>query len=671
MSTTSLQEKLKRFQSQRNAQAATTAAAAPSIQPATPATARPTTPAPSPQAQSAGTSSALERMRAALAQRKAAGTAATIQKSIESLPLAAAPTRNDIQPAAPQAMQPTTPAAMLPSLLESPTVPDAPTAPIQLNEQQQAAVNMATSGQPFCLIGSAGTGKTFAEKNIVKVLAENIRKELHIPAESFQPSEYIVVCAFTRRAVRNTYKALADLGPAYTACCKTAHKALDYKPVKVEVLDEETFEWKGSMRYMPHVTHESPNTKVRIIIVDEASMLGYQILYRELREGFPNANFVFIGDLNQLRPVMDDPTLAYALACLPVIELNHVYRQALDSPIIDFQYKFTLAGRVPTKADLTHYNEQGKGLRFHELTWGKMQDTSKYCRMLVRQLIEPSLRAGTYNPEDCIILIPYNKHGTFGATDLNLEIAELLGKERGATVHEVICGFNKFYYAPGDRVLHEKKECIIEDIAVNARYSGMIFQQASPDLNRFGFYRSDSAGVHAADLFKAKPGGLSIDEILATEMEMDEGAVQAASHHITVRDCETGETSILTQAKEVRELEFSYALTIHKSQGSEWRKVYLVAHACHRNLSREMLYTGMTRAREELVVLYSKGLSSGNSLSASSLARAIGRQEIPGKTWKEKALVYKAKLSNGDLDAEIDMDDFPPRPAATGFRVCN
>lgn len=623
--------------------------------------------------------SALSALLAAKRAREAAAPAHTasatapnintkLQASLDAIPAAATVVH---RPSAERSEAPAS-AAQPGNQLEASTTTTTTvlSAPV-LNEQQALAVEYAAKGEAFCLIGSAGTGKTFTECKIVETIAENLRKELDIPEDKFKPYDYIIVCAFTRRAVRNTYKALRSLGDMYTSCCKTVHKALDYKPVDVEIFDAEAMEWRDSMRYMPHVTKDKPNTDVRIIIVDEASMLGYSMLYRQLREGFPKATFVFIGDLNQLRPVMDDPTLAYALASLPVVELSHVYRQALDSPIIDFQYKFTLAGQTPKANDLSHYNEQGKGLKFHALNWGKLTDTSKYCRMFVNQIIAPSIEAGTYNPEDCIILIPYNKHGTFGATDLNVEIAELLGKRREAVVHEVISGFNKFYYAVGDRVLCDKKECEIVEININARYSGLIFQTASADLNRFGYYRSQSKGV-VNDLYEAAPDrDLTIDEILATNMESEEdGATQQASHHITVRDCETDVIYNLTTNKEVRELEFSYALTIHKSQGSEWRKVYLIAHACHRNLSREMLYTGMTRAREELVVLYSKGMSSGNSLAASSLARAIERQEIPGKTWKEKAQAYKMKLTNGDADAVIDMDDFPVIPVDENFRVC-
>jgi superfamily I DNA/RNA helicase len=141
--------------------------------------------------------------------------------------------------------------------------------------------------------------------------------------------------------------------------------------------------------------------------------------------------------------------------------------------------------------------------------------------------------------------------------------------------------------------------------------------------------------------------------------EDEEGnATRKASHVITVKDRETGDIDELTTNKDIMELEFSYAMTVHKSQGSEWRKVYFIMHDCHKNVTRELLYTGMTRAREELVLLYSKGQGIGSDLSRSSIAKAINRQEIVGRTWQEKAQVYKMKLNNGNADIAVDMDWF-------------
>lgn len=533
---------------------------------------------------------------------------------------------------------------------------------IELNERQQQAVAMALEGKPFCLIGSAGTGKTTTEKEIVRAVTSRLQDSHIGNIEEFTPDKHIIVCAFTRRAVRNIVKAVRTLGPEYVLCCKTVHKALKYKPVKEQYLSAEG-EWIDRKIYKPHVTKDDPDFDVKTIIVDEASMLGYSKLYRELREGFPEANFIFIGDLNQLRPVMDQPTLAYALACVPVVELNHVYRQALDSPIVEFQYTFTLAGKIPKFTDLVAYNNAKRGLHFQSLNWPKLQEQVKYTPLFVKHFVIPSHKAGTYNPEEAVFLIPYRKAGTFGSVELNLEIAEYLGQQREAVVHEVIAGFQKRYFADGDLVMYDRKEYKIIDIAINTMYRGKQFQQASKTLSRHGYYLAEDDNL-AHDVFAevAPEFKLTTEDLLAIEFEADEEDTEAAtrksSHSITLEDRDTGDHITVEANKDILEIEFSYALTIHQSQGSEWKKVYLIMHASHKNVTREMLYTGMTRAREELVVFYSKGYAVGADLSNSSLAKAIERQEIVGKTWQEKALVYKMSLNNGNGDLPVDMDWF-------------
>jgi hypothetical protein len=554
--------------------------------------------------------------------------------------------------------------ANLPAAVEQPAIEQKP---IELNERQQEAVAMALEGKPFCLIGSAGTGKTTTEKEIVRAVTSRLQ-EAHRPYYDpnsdedgdFSPAKHVIVCAFTRRAVRNIVKAVRSLGAEYTACCKTVHKALKYKPVKESYLDAEG-QFVERKIYKPHVTKESPDYDVKTIIVDEASMLGYSKLYRELREGFPEANFIFIGDLNQLRPVMDQPTLAYALACVPVVELNHVYRQALDSPIVEFQYTFTLAGKIPKFTDLVAYNNAKKGLHFQALNWPKLQEQVKYTPLFVKQFVIPSYEKGTYVPEEAVFLIPYRKAGTFGSVELNLEIAEYLGQKREAVVHEVIAGFQKRYFADGDLVMYDRKEYKIIDIAINTLYKGKQFQQASKTLSRHGYYLTEDDTL-AEDVFAEAEFKLTTEDLLAIEFESDEEDTEAAtrksSHSITLEDRDTGDHITVEANKDILEIEFSYALTIHQSQGSEWKKVYLIMHASHKNVTREMLYTGMTRAREELVVFYSKGYSVGTDISMSSLAKAIDRQEIVGKTWQEKALVYKMSLNNGNGDLPVDMDWF-------------
>ena len=521
----------------------------------------------------------------------------------------------------------------------------APSAPAQApwvwHEKQQEAINLASDGNSFCLIGSAGTGKTATEREIIRQACNRIAADLNVSLEKFIPSEYVIVCAYTRRAVRNTYKSLRELGTKYTDCCMTVHKALQYMPVWTEVEDEYGNPTR-TMRFEPQVTADNPDPKIQLIAIDEASMLGYQGLYRQLTEAFPNAKFIYIGDLNQLKPVMDDPTLAYKLNDVPVVELTHVYRQALTSPIVAFQYDYTLQGKVPTLQAISDYNKAKNGLSFFQIPW-KFQDAEAYARTIVAKYFKPSFQQGLYDPEEAMILVPFNKK--FGSIIINREIAQFLGEHRGATVYEIIAGSRKKYFAVGDSVLHDKRECTITAIDINSKYSGLAPKMQSCDLSREGHYVGVADAEESIDILNAVDFVFSTDgstETLDDEEDDKRMALKACSHIITLVDKDTGTAEQVSTVGDINSMDWSYCMTIHKSQGSEWKKVYLIAHSCHSvALSRELLYTGMTRAAEELVVCWSTGKAT--LMSESSIGKAILRQDIKGKTWREKAAAFGIK----------------------------
>ena len=83
-------------------------------------------------------------------------------------------------------------------------------------------------------------------------------------------------------------------------------------------------------------------------------------------------------------------------------------------------------------------------------------------------------------------------------------------------------------------------------------------------------------------------------------------------------------------------LSLGYVLTVHKAQGSEWRKVFLTTHQSHNTMiQRELLYTGVTRAREELYII----------CEPDHFTKGILSQRIKGETLAEKAEYFKGKQS--------------------------
>ena len=126
---------------------------------------------------------------------------------------------------------------------------------------------------------------------------------------------------------------------------------------------------------------------------------------------------------------------------------------------------------------------------------------------------------------------------------------------------------------------------------------------------------------------------------MASYSDESEERVKAASHKITVRLDDTEDEVILDTAGAINSLLLSYSLTVHKAQGSEWDKVFLILHQSHATMiQRELLYTAVTRAAKELYIICEK----------ESFVNGIKSQKIKGNTLAEKAEVFKGKLeTNG------------------------
>jgi hypothetical protein len=241
-----------------------------------------------------------------------------------------------------------------------------------------------------------------------------------------------------------------------------------------------------------------------------------------------------------------------------------------------------------------------------------------------------------------MILCPYNK--AFGTIEINKFIANHISKTNGETTYEIITGFSTQYFAVGDRVLHDKELGTIVKISQNVTYMGKNPQPASPYLDRWGIVnKPKDTEVHLVN-FNTDPR--DIDTLLEsfTVMTDSDDIKRQASHTITIAldkhtDLEDSDNYLveLTTAGEVNALLLGYAITVHKSQGSEWRKVLLVLHHSHNTmLARELLYTAVTRARQSLHVI----------CEADTFTNGITKQRIKGNSLAEKAEFFKGKVNS-------------------------
>jgi ATP-dependent exoDNAse (exonuclease V) alpha subunit len=239
-----------------------------------------------------------------------------------------------------------------------------------------------------------------------------------------------------------------------------------------------------------------------------------------------------------------------------------------------------------------------------------------------------------FYPEEDMILCPNNK--SFGTLELNINIADKLGKKRGAEVHEVIVGWNKKYFAVGDKVLVQKQEAMITEIVRNGLYRGKEPNPSSVKLNRWGLYEVDNK----EDKEDVASKHLSLEEMEAMLLAANANAsevddkVNQASHIIKFKMLDSEIEGELSTTGELMDLIFAYALTIHKAQGSEWKRVILFLHSSHANMtSRELLYTAITRAKESLYII----------CEPNTFVKGILYQKIKGNTLAEKAEYFKGK----------------------------
>lgn len=511
---------------------------------------------------------------------------------------------------------------------------------ISFNSKQSEFIRTVSEGKSCVLIGAAGTGKTTCTKGALNALIQSglVRPYVNDGHKHLKNATHgVIICAYTRRAVANIKKGLSyDL----QGSCLTVHAALEYAPEYYDVIDPITLESKSTMRFSPMRTKNNPiDESVRYCIIEESSMLGVD-LFNQLRDALhPSTVFIFLGDIQQLPPVFGSAILGFKMIELPVIELTEVYRQALDSPIISLAHRILSGNEMP----LSELNEwtlanSEKGLQFHPI---KKKTHPEHILPKIAAFFKSEILKGNLDFETDTILIPFNKG--LGTIELNKEIAQFLTERRNGDTYEIIAGFNKLFFSPGDKVLYEKEDAIITSINLNGLYIGnKIPRKHSQTLDRWGFDKGEVANSDIeSDDFSINMSMDQIDSMLSglsNEEEAKERKAEA-SHCITIQMCADGEEITLSKSSEINALLLGYCLTVHKSQGSEFNKVYLLFHQSHNTMiCKEMLYTAITRAKKELYII----------CESDTFVKGITRQKVPGITIEEKAQHFKGKLERGE-----------------------
>lgn len=517
---------------------------------------------------------------------------------------------------------------------------------ITLNEKQLAAQDFAFQGKSFCLIGPAGTGKTTAQRAVAKALLEAGKLEtsnfkvadLQSGFTTTRSAPSIAFCAYTRRAAGNLRKAIHKdpiLAEQLAYNIMTIHALLEYAPETYW----DSVEGKEKFRFAPRRTAKNP-LNITHLIIEEASMLGLD-LWEKLYDALPSGvQIIFIGDINQLPPVFGPSILNYALTQLPIVELTQVYR---NQGIVLENAHNILAGK-----DIIETKD-------YEIIRGKSDTQVGQVKMalalsnMFKQLSDTIGDDGlpVYDPENDIILSPFNKKGGqdtgekedyhLGTDSVNKWIAQFIGEKRDAIVYEVIAGFQKLYLAEGDKVMMNKRDGVIKEIRKNPQYFGREPQLPGKDLSRFGHR---ILGKHSDLSFDDMDDGrMDYDNFSLEKLENEKAERKQQASHIIRVDFGDGYEEDFANAGDFGPATFSlgYCLTVHKSQGSEWRKVFIIFHKDHSiMLFRELFYTAATRARTKVTIIAKDFI----------IKKAIQNQRIKGNTLKDKLAYFNSGINN-------------------------
>lgn len=519
---------------------------------------------------------------------------------------------------------------------------------IVLNDEQALAVKWATEGKSFCLAGAAGTGKTTTLKAVVSALiSSNSIAPISVGTKYLRAGNPgIVVTAFTKRATKNAAEAISNPSIAYV----NFHKLLEYEPVYYEITDEEG-KISKTMRFEPSFCESSPLPHINTIIIDESSQFSI-IMYDILCAALPapeRTQFIFVGDIQQIPPTMGTSIYGPKLISLPSVELVRVYRQALESPIIRYLTDMR-NGEGITRNDWRKYtrkvdapDERDDRMRMGtfpvNLDW---EDALHQATSFLKQEFEQ----GQYNPYDDMVLVPFNVK--FGTIKLNESIAEMLDQKEQRIVHPIITGWEKAYYAIGDHVLFNTEDFVIKNIYPNPKYKGKSPDPASRFIDRTG-HPTDRAkyveeqGINSLDVdIDASQQSSSdinndinindVTDLVYAHLNIeknDEDKTNQISHVIVLESLDDPSLPhiLITDLGSAKKLSLSYAITVHKAQGLQAKRVYFFFHESHSPMHfRELIYTAASRAKEYLTII----------CSPKFIEKGIKNQRIPGVTLDEK-----------------------------------
>ena len=359
--------------------------------------------------------------------------------------------------------------------------------------------------------------------------------------EIYKPKKYkIVLSAPTGRAAKRITETTGEEA-------STLHRLLE-----IGKLDEETF-------YKKDKEYEGSPIDADIIIVDEVSMVDMFIMSSLLSCIYLGTKLILVGDTDQLPSVGPGSVLKDIISSerIPTVHLNQIFRQAAKSKIIVNAHRVNDGEKFIQKDD-PNLEENPK----EDFFFIKENNPEKILEQVLSLCNGRLKKYGDYDFFENIQVLTPTKKGMLGTKELNKALQQELNPHREGETEKVSMGAT---FRIGDRVMQTK--------------------------NNYDMYweRKDGESLEVGNgVFNGETGTIT--------------NINEKEKNIRIKFDD--EKVCWYEFNDLEQIEHSYCITIHKAQGSEFDVVIMVIpQAAPMLLTRNLLYTGITRAKKLLIVI--------------------------------------------------------------------